>query len=118
MFRKIGIGSDHYCGRVLRRCVSSWRALTLSNRLHKKMDAHYANIKDKVVEYLTELKTDSNQERNVIVSQEEKEVADQSGGPLLPRVGGVNKGVWSQARNHVVRIMIECCSWYIRVYVY
>ena len=92
----------------------------MSSRLHsssKKMDVHYASIKDKVMEHLMELNraTDGNPKPlpppprpippttaaapdSTGVSNERKDITKD-----LLRVGGARKGVWSRARSHVVR---------------
>ncbi len=77
------------------------------------MDSHLTNVKEKVVEYLTGLRNQQpNEERTATMSLNESqqikepsvqtEVLTQRGGG--GGGGGGQKGVWSQARSHVVRM--------------
>ena len=101
-----------HCGRyLLRRCVTSWWASTVSNRLHcRKMDDRFASIKHRVVEYLIEKEEPCRKEYKREERVERvKEVAIQTSSGVqntdTHKVGGAKSGVWLKARNHVVGVV-------------
>ena len=102
----------------MRRCVISWRAWHLSNKLHtRKIDERF---KDRLEEFLSEQnKPDPiHQERvgRVTVSSpvvgNKKEIAIQTSKDLQKVGLGTKVGAWSKARNHVVNtssVLVNYC---------
>ena len=111
MSRKMELAVAHRGRYLLRRCVTSWWASTVSNRLHcRKMDDRFASVKHRVVEYLMDkeeplLPEESKRER----LDQVKEVAIQTSSGVqnteTHKVGGAKSGMWLKARNHVVGVM-------------
>lgn len=119
LFRKLIHAESHYNFKLMRRCVLSWWALTLSHRLHK--DSHRENIKDKVIKYLTERNNQNELDLKPkdieLTTPSEVTTPSQTIGPLDKRAneiaiqtdkdeeGGASQGVWLKAKHHVVSYM-------------